>query len=51
MHVEIHAIQRNGRSLWQVRLGRRVITFQDLQLERAELSRERLGPSFAEEAR
>ncbi len=26
MHVEIHAIQRNGRSLWQVRLGRRVIT-------------------------
>lgn len=34
MHVEIHAIQRNGRSLWQVRLGRRVITFQDLQLAR-----------------
>ena len=36
---------------WQMWRDRFIQAFQDLQLERAELSRERLGPSFAEEAR
>lgn len=35
MDVRIEAIDRDGKRLWQVRLGRRVVTFEHEQAARA----------------